>query len=578
MLRSFLDEANRHRVAGWAQDEEQPDAPLSLLILVDDALAARILANRHRPDLAAAGIGDGHHGFHFEFPQSLSPRERHVVRICREADGADLVGSPAVLDPAAVGDGLAYEQLAEIDVAALPDDALARGIELIAEHADKAAQEFANRQSGRAERREHRLRVERWRRRGEIGDAPAAAGAKRRALIIDDRVPQPQRDAGSAVILSHARSLQRLGFEVSFTASLDFAAATDEQAALDAAGISWCGMPHYHSVEEVLRRQAGEFDLIYLHRAANAAKYGELARQYFPKARQLYAVADLHHLRVARQAAAEDRPELAPLANRLRLMEFTAAALSDAVITHSSEEARLLATQLGGAKVHTVRWSAMPRLTKTPFAKRHGIAFIGGYGHPPNLDAARWLIGEIMPRVRERDPTIKCLLVGDRLPAGLRQRCGEGIVALGAVEDLAAIFQRVRLTVAPLRFGAGIKGKVVDSLAAGIPCVMTPVGAEGLDLPAALGGCIASTGDEIATAILRLHNDAAANKECRGVGLRYVEDSFSEARLDAALARAVGTALAVAIPAGDERPGPNAAAGTTRAERRPVQTSLSAAR
>jgi glycosyltransferase involved in cell wall biosynthesis len=134
------------------------------------------------------------------------------------------------------------------------------------------------------------------------------------------------------------------------------------------------------------------------------------------------------------------------------------------------------------------------------------------------------------------------------------------------------------LTVAPLRFGAGIKGKVVDSLAAGLPCVMTPVGAEGLDLPAALGGCIAATGEEIATTILRLHNDAAANKECRGAGLRYVEDSFSEARLDAALARALGTALAMPIPAADDRPAPNAGTGTSRAERRPLQASLSASR
>jgi len=211
-------------------------------------------------------------------------------------------------------------------------------------------------------------------------------------------------------------------------------------------------------------------------------------------------------------------------------------------------------------------------------ARRDVLGFIGNYRHLPNLDAARWLIGEIMPRVRERDPTIECLLVGDRLLAGLRQRCGEGVVALGAVDDLAAILDRVRLTVAPLRFGAGIKGKVVDSLAAGIPCVMTPVGAEGLDLPAALGGCSAATGDEIATAILRLHNDAAANKECRDAGLRYVEDSFSEARLDAALARAVGTALAVPIPAGDGRPAPNAATRTSRAERRPLQASLSASR
>src|SRR5262249_51237940 len=128
--------------------KEQPDAPLTLLILVDDALAGRILANRYRPDLAAAGIGDGRHGFRFDFPRSLSPGERHVVRVCREADGTDLAGSPAVLEPAAAGDGAAYEQLAEIDVAALSDADLARGIEIVAEHTDNAIQELGDRQSG----------------------------------------------------------------------------------------------------------------------------------------------------------------------------------------------------------------------------------------------------------------------------------------------------------------------------------------------------------------------------------------------------------------------------------------------
>jgi hypothetical protein len=444
MLRSFLDEANRHRVAGWVQDEHQPDAPLTLLILVDGALAARVLANRYRPDLADAGIGDGRHGFRFEFPQSLSAHEPHVVRVCREADGTDLTGSPVMLDPIQPGDGAAYEQLAKIDIAALSDTALAHGIKLTADHADRAAQEFANRQTGGVERREYRLRVERWRRRGGVGEMPTASGSQRRALIIDDRVPQPRRDAGSNVILSHARSLQRLGFAVSFAAALDIAAPENERTALDADGIAWCGMPYHRSVEEVLRRQAGEFDLIYLHRIANAAKYGELARQHFPKARQIYSVADLHHLRIARQAVAEDRPELAPLANRLRLMEFTAAALADAVITHSSDEARLLEAQLGNAKVHIARWSAAPRPTKTAFAKRRGIAFIGGYGHPPNLDAARWLIAEIMPRVRERDPAIECWLVGEGLLEGLKQRCDDGLLALGAVADLTEVFERVR--------------------------------------------------------------------------------------------------------------------------------------
>ena len=543
MLRSFLDEVGRNRIAGWAQDAAQPDAPLSLLILVDDALVARVLANRHRPDLAAAGIGDGRHGFRFEFPNGLSPGERHVVRVCREADGADLAGSPAVLEPAQPSDRIAHQALADIDLAVLSDDALTRGIELTAEHLDRAVQQLADRQSGRAARTEHRVLLERWRRRSAGANMPVTGMPPRRALIVDDRMPQPRRDAGSAVILSHIRSLQRLGFEVSFSASLDLAEADADRSPLEELGIAWCGAPFYGSVEEVLRRQEGEFDLIYLHRVANAAKYGELARQHFPKARQIYSVADLHHLRVARQAAAEDRPELSPLANRLRLMEFAAAALADAVITHSSDEAKLLAAQIGAAKVHTVRWSATARPTEVPFAERRGIAFIGGYGHPPNLDAARWLISEIMPLARQREPTLECLLVGGGLPEGARQRCGDGVIALGLVEDLGEILDRIRLTVAPLRFGAGVKGKVIDSLAAGVPCVMTPIGAEGLDLPSALEGCIAATADEIAAAISRLHNDRKANAACRAAGLRYIEEAFSEPQLDASMLQVLGPAI-----------------------------------
>src|SRR5207244_6041725 len=133
-------------------------------------------------------------------------------------------------------------------------DALARGIELTAEHLDSAVQLLADRQSGRVARREHRLLAERWRRRGATGDRPVA-GMPARALIIDDRLPEPQRDAGSAVILSHILSLQRLGFEVSFAASLDLAKADADRRSLETLGVGWCGMPFYGSVEEVLRRQ-----------------------------------------------------------------------------------------------------------------------------------------------------------------------------------------------------------------------------------------------------------------------------------------------------------------------------------
>jgi O-antigen biosynthesis protein len=89
----------------------------------------------------------------------------------------------------------------------------------------------------------------------------------------------------------------------------------------------------------------------------------------------------------------------------------------------------------------------------------------------------------------------------------------------------------------------GPKGKVIDSLAAGLPCVITPVGAEGLELPAALDGCVATTAEGIAATIARLHNDRKANAACRAAGLGYIEEVFSEARLDALMQQVLGPAI-----------------------------------
>jgi glycosyltransferase involved in cell wall biosynthesis len=409
----------------------------------------------------------------------LSPQERHVIRVCRDADGVDLERSPIVLEPVQCS-------------------------EVATQH------------------------------------VPTGSPSGLRASVIDDWLPRLGRDAGSTAILSHFRSLQRLGYRVSIVAALEFDGPAADRAALDAIGVMCCCSPDYGWVEEVLQRQAGEFDVIYLHRVANAAKYGELVRHHCPKARLVYSVADLHHLRLARQAAAEDRPELIGMARRFQLLEFTAAFLSDRVITHSAEEAKLLKAQVGAAKAHTVRWSACANPTAVPFARRHGIAFIGYYEHAPNLDAARWLIAEIMPLVRRRDPTIECLLVGSGLPDALRRCCGEGVVTVGHVEDLGEIFDRVRLTVAPLAYGAGMKGKIVDSLAAGVPCVCTPIAAEGMDLPPALHASIADGAEAIAAAIHHLHCDQEANDACRQASLQYIEAMFSEERLDATMRDVVG--------------------------------------
>ena len=224
--------------------------------------------------------------------------------------------------------------------------------------------------------------------------------------------------------------------------------AVDEMAAGNAAleelGIAVCRAPFYASVEEVLRRQAGCFDVVYLHRASIAGRYLALARQYAPRARILYSVADLHHLRMARQAEVESEPELLAMSQRMRRNELMAALSADAVLTHSVSEAALLRQAAPQAQVHHAPWALPVRKAPPAFKARQGLAFIGHYGHAPNVDAALLLVEVVMPLVWQTAPEIECLLVGGAMPERLSRLHGGRVRVLGAVGDLyAEVLDRV---------------------------------------------------------------------------------------------------------------------------------------
>ncbi|PIK73510.1 glycosyl transferase, partial [Methylobacterium frigidaeris] len=164
----------------------------------------------------------------------------------------------------------------------------------------------------------------------------------------------------------------------------------------------------------------------------------------------------------------------------------------------------------------------------------------GGYGHRPNVDAALWLVDAVMPEIEALGGALPCLLVGSDMPDSLRSLQRHEVDPVGHVADLAALFDRVRLTVAPLRFGAGVKGKVLDSLAAGIPCVCTPAAAEGMDLPHQLLDLVAATPDGLARSIRALHDDEALNRTCSEAGLAYIAAQTDETRIDGLMAAAIG--------------------------------------
>ncbi len=517
MLTGRLDHASRTRISGWALDTAQPHHPLALLITANGTLLDRVIANVHRPDLVHAGLGPGPHGFDFFLPVGLPAHQSHLIRVTCERDGTELAGSPMLMEPTT-----------RLDDAAASLAALANSADTQADiaHAILRLRHALNRQIAR------------------LTPMIEPHPSPRRALVIDSQNPRPAHNAGANAITAHLHALTRLGYAVHFAAA---DALADPSSPIP--GLADHGITHHAasigSIEELLAHTAPPFDLIYLHRLTIAARYLPLLRHYCPKAHILYNVADLHHLRLAREAATLDLAQLLPRAAALRRTELALADAADATITHSTTEAALLRAALPHANIHCVPWHvpATPPTTRPSVATaRMAIGFIGHFGHNPNQDAARRLIHDILPALHRANPAIPCLIAGSAMPRPLLDHHAANLTLLPDLPASEIFWSQLRLSVAPMAFGAGVKGKVLDSLAAGIPCLMSPIAAEGLSLPAALSDLIVPNLADFPAAILALYSHPKRLTALSRAGRAYISARWSQAAQDQAL-RAACTPL-----------------------------------
>ena len=377
----------------------------------------------------------------------------------------------------------------------------------------------------------HRKFYERWkdtlsshRFNGEQAELEAERTVKRRAIFIDSTVLTPDQDAGSAAALQHILALMALGYKVTFVPADNMAQINPYTLSLQKLGIECLYAPYYWSVEEIFRKLRVKPDLVYLHRFANASKYANLVKQYSPDCFTVYNVADLHSLRQRRELAVSGST-----GNEPRVSEDAELAVMrqvDAVVVHSSVEADLLRKKIPELRVHVVPWTVLARPPAKAFEDRFGYAFIGSYGHAPNLDAANYLAREIAPRVNGSERSITGFLVGSNPPPQLASLEAENLKVLGYVPDLTNLLHRLRCTAAPLRFGAGLKGKVLESFAHGIPCVMSEVAAEGLNLSSQMKWLVARSPAEFAKKLSAVHEDRCLNEDLAAHGLEVIRKYY----------------------------------------------------
>ncbi|MCW0394373.1 hypothetical protein NB696_000115 [Xanthomonas sacchari] len=369
------------------------------------------------------------------------------------------------------------------------------------------------------------------------GEVPVPALLHRRqrqVLILDEALPQPDRDSASLRQLNLIRLLLEEGAHVVFVPS-ERSYASRHSETLQRLGVEVWYAPYLKNLTWFLQQHGARFHSVLLVRHHVAHACLPLLRRFAPQARRLFDTVDLHYLRERRGAELAGDARLLREAERTRARELEVMAQVDVTVLVSAVEREQLqreAPQVRTALISNLHEVAGPGL---PWAQRRDLVFVGGFRHAPNVDAVRWFLQEVFPAVRMRLPEVRFHCIGADMPEDIR-RLGEataGVELLGHVPDIAAYMDGMRIAVAPLRFGAGVKGKVNLSMAHGQPVVATACAVEGMHLRDGEDVLIADDPAAFADAIAQLYADPALWQRLADNGLRNIETHFS---LDAARA------------------------------------------
>jgi len=309
----------------------------------------------------------------------------------------------------------------------------------------------------------------------------------RTMLMIDHAVPQPDQDAGSRCMIELIRNLQLDGWIIKFWPD-NLLYDPVYSVNLQQMGVETVyrleGRPACGMFEDWITRYRDDIDVVFLSRPTVARTYLRLLKNIVPEVPRIFFGVDLHAARMQMQARIEGDPDLEWKAEEMRAIESRVWREVDITLYPSQEEAdqvKELDPTIDVRAIVPYCFDDFPSL-KTP-PPSHSILFVAGFAHPPNVDAAMWFVEEIMPLVRHEVPDAKLLLVGSNPKPAVKDLAADFVEVTGYVtaEKLEVLYSEARVCVAPLRFGAGVKLKVVEALRESIPLVTTPVGVQGLE-------------------------------------------------------------------------------------------------
>jgi GT2 family glycosyltransferase/SAM-dependent methyltransferase/glycosyltransferase involved in cell wall biosynthesis len=323
-----------------------------------------------------------------------------------------------------------------------------------------------------------------------------------RLFVADAVMPTFDRDGGSLRMYRLLGLLRSMGFGVTFLAD-DRNLVEPYTSALLKLGVEVIGGAT--EVRALLRALAPELDAIVLSRRSVAWSLLDTVTDAAPEVPLVFDTVDLHFRREEHEARIG--PAAAGRARVGRERELALMRLADQVWVVSGEEKDLIERLLPDASVAVVPIVHDPHPTTTPFEQRSGLLFVAGFRHAPNVDAALWLLDDILPTIRQALGPVPVQLVGSDVPQEVVRRADEHTIITGWVPDLGPLYEQSRLAIAPLRYGAGMKGKVSEALAYGVPVVTTSVGVDGMAPGVCAEAIVADSAPAFAEAVADIYQD-----------------------------------------------------------------------
>jgi GT2 family glycosyltransferase/glycosyltransferase involved in cell wall biosynthesis len=362
--------------------------------------------------------------------------------------------------------------------------------------------------------------LSRWPLAGRERDLP-------RVLVVAADIPRADRSSGAVRLTAILHQLRRIGCS---TTLLPLAAGIGEVhshvGALEDAGVE------VRPVRDLslLAARSGAFDLVVLSSPGPALAMLRVVRRTQPQAVVIYDSVDLEFLREERRAIAHGE-DVAP-ALALRARELGLVRSTDVTATVTESESELLRHAVPQARTVILPNVHEARSTPVPGPEgREGLLFIGGYSHEPNVDCVRHLAAQVLPLIRRRVGDIGLDALGADPSEALLALRSEHVRIPGHIANVDPWFDRARVFVAPLRYGAGMKGKIGQAMALGLPVVTSTVGAEGMGLTNGVECLIADTPTDVAEAVVRLITDNGLWTSLSVAGVRTVAERWSPERM-----------------------------------------------